>query len=124
VQLAEPPTAAPPPIASVEVGLSFTPLWEGQDAVPIAEIEAAIRDGSHKRALERAALSLASLLESLPGTLAQESPAAKASLLGLDGREYLRFSRLVSLPESAVTERDALFALYMLISAKLKAHAI
>ena len=49
---------------------------------------------------------------------------AKAGLLGLDGREYLRFCRLVLLPESAVSEKDALFALYMLISAKLKASAI
>ena len=49
---------------------------------------------------------------------------AKAGMLGLDGREYLRFSRLVSLPESAVTEKDSLFALYMLISAKLKAQSI
>lgn len=124
IEIAEPRTNAPPPVASPDVGLSFTPLWEGADAVPIAEIEAAIREGAHKRALERAAAALASLLESLPGTLAHESPMAKVGLLGLDGREYLRFSRLVSLPASAVGERDALFALHMLISAKLKAQSI
>ena len=120
-----PATQAPPAqIALPDSGLSFTALWEGADTRSIAEIEDAIRQGSHKRALEQAAGALASLLESLPGTLTSESPMAKASLLGLDGREYLRFCRLVSLPDTAVTERDALFALYMLISAKLKAGSI
>lgn len=122
--IARPSTRVPPPIGLPENGLSFTPLWEGTDAYPVAEIETAIREGAHKRALERAATSLAGLLESLPGTLTTESPMARASLLGLDGREYLRFCRLVAMPESAVSEKDALFALYMLISAKLKAQSI
>lgn len=124
VQIAHPPTAYPPPIASPEVGLSFMPLWEGADALTVGEIEDAIQKGANKRAIQRAATALARLLESLPGTLASESPMAKASLLGLDGREYLRFCRLVTLPESAITERDALFALYMLISAKIKAQLV
>lgn len=124
VQIAHPPTAFPPPIASPEVGLSFTPLWEGADALTVGEIEDAIQKGANKRAIQRAANALARLLESLPGTLASESPMAKAALLGLDGREYLRFCRLVTLPESAISERDALFALYMLVSAKIKAQLI
>jgi signal recognition particle receptor subunit beta len=124
VQIAHPPTALPPPIASPEVGLSFTPLWEGADALTVGEIEDAIQKGANKRAIQRAANALARLLESLPGTLASESPMAKAALLGLDGREYLRFCRLVTLPESAISERDALFALYMLISAKIKAQLV
>ena len=124
VEVAHPPTAIPPPIASPDLGLSFTPLWEGADAHPIVDIEEAIRQGSYKRAVDRSGLALARLLESLPGTIASESPMAKAALLGLDGREYLRFCRLVTMPESAVTDRDALFALYMLISAKLKAQSI
>ena len=124
LEITAPRTNLPPPIVSPDVGLTFTALWEGADVTAIAEIEGAIREGAHKRALEGAAGALASLLESLPGTLAHESPMAKAGLLGLDGREYLRFSRLVSLPESAVTDKDALFALYMLISAKLKAQSI
>jgi signal recognition particle receptor subunit beta len=123
-EVAEPRTHLPPPIVSPDLGLSFTPLWEGVDAMPVADVEAAIRDGSWEKAIEGAARALASLLESLPGTLAQESPMAKAALLGLDGREYLRFCRLVTLPERAVSERDALFALHMLISAKLKAERL
>jgi signal recognition particle receptor subunit beta len=116
---------APAPTVSLpEHDLSFAPLWEGVDAVAVVEIEDAIRQGAHKRALELAAKALAGLLESLPGTLGSESPMAKAALLGLDGREYLRFCRLVTLPERAVTERDALFGLYMLVSAKLKAQGI
>lgn len=123
-EVAEPRTHVPPPVVSPDLGLSFTALWEGMDAVPVADVEAAIRDGAWERAIEGAARALASLLESLPGTLANESPMAKAALLGLDGLEYLRFCRLVTLPERAVSEKDALFALYMLISAKLKAHRL
>jgi signal recognition particle receptor subunit beta len=124
VEVAHPVTNLPPPIVAPDVGLSFTPLWEGADAIPILEIEDAISDNQYKSALDLAARSLASLLESLPGTAANESPMAKAALLGLDGREYLRFVRLVTLPESAVTQKDALFGLYMLVAAKLKAQAI
>jgi signal recognition particle receptor subunit beta len=123
-EVVRPPTAPPPRIALPEDGLTFSALWEGADAMVITEIEDRIRQGAHKRALESAAAALASLLESLPGTLTNESPMAKASLLGLDGREYLRFCRLVMMPENAVGERDALFGLYMLISAKLKAQSI
>lgn len=123
-EVAEPRTNLPPPIVSPELGLTFTALWEGVDAMPIADVEAAIRSGAWEKAIEGAARALASLLESLPGTLANESPMAKAALLGLDGREYLRFCRLVTLPERAVSEKDALFALHMLISAKLKAERL
>jgi hypothetical protein len=45
-------------------------------------------------------------------------------LLGLDGREFLRFCRLASLHPGSTTEKDALFALYMLVSARLKASQI
>ncbi|MDQ3031230.1 MAG: GTPase [Myxococcota bacterium] len=124
VEIAHPPSALPPPIASLDLGLSFTPLWDGADTHPIVEIEDAIRQGANHAAVERAGAALARLLESLPGTLANESPMAKAALLGLDGREYLRFCRLVTMPESVITDRDALFALYMLVSAKLKAQSI
>lgn len=119
-----PPTAIPAPIVAPDVGISFAPLWEGADTQTVVQIEEMIRQGAHKHAIELAARALAGQLESLPGTVANESPMAKASLLGLDGREYLRFCRLVVLPESAVGEKDALFALYMLIGAKLKAQAI
>jgi signal recognition particle receptor subunit beta len=112
------------PLEGPEIGVSFAPLWEGADAQTITEIEDAIRQGAHKRALDLAARALAGLIESLPGTLASENPMAKAALLGLDGREYLRLCRLVTLPERMIGQREALFALYMLISAKLKAQAI
>lgn len=45
---------------------------------------------------------------------------AKALLLGLDGREYLRLSRLAASPEQSITHEDALFSLYVLVAAQLK----
>ena len=65
---------------------------------------------------------LAQLLEQLPSS---DAPAAaKATLLGLEGREYLRLCRLAGKPDAAVTESDALFALYFLVAACIKAQGI
>ena len=44
-----------------------------------------------------------------------------AASLGLDERELLTLSRIAARPDAAVTERDALFALYVLVAAKVKA---
>ncbi len=115
-----PPPAAPP----VDAGqLSFASLWEGSDANAIAEVEAAIRAGDDGEALAAAVAAMVELLGALPGTGGQ-SPMAKAALLGLDGREFLRFCRLAGLHASSVTHHDALFALYMLVSARVKASLI
>lgn len=115
----------PPPELNVPEGvLSFAPLWEGADAVAVAEVENAIRAGEHGRALDLAVRAMVELLDALPGTGEMASPMAKASLLGLDGREFLRFCRLASLHPGSTTSKDALFALYMLVSARLKASQI
>ena len=50
--------------------------------------------------------------------------SARAALLGLDGREFLRLGRLAQKPDADVTEQDALFALYLLVSASVKAERI
>jgi hypothetical protein len=68
--------------------------------------------------------AMVELLGALPGTFETASPMAKAALLGLDGREFLRFCRLASLNPGSATDRDALFALYMLVSARLKASLV
>jgi hypothetical protein len=104
--------------------LSFATLWEGADAAAVADVEQAIRRGAHGEALQRAVDAMVELLEALPGTGGQSSPMAKAALLGLDGREFLRFCRLAGLHPSSATDRDALFALYMLVSARLKASQV
>lgn len=103
-----------------EGALSFATLWEGPDAAAVAEVENAIRSGAHGEALQRAVRAMVELLEALPGTGGQASPMAKAALLGLDGREFLRFCRIAGLHPSSATARDSLFALYMLVSARLK----
>jgi hypothetical protein len=46
---------------------------------------------------------------------------AKAALLGLDGSESLRLARLASAPDAVVSEADSLFALYLLVAARIKA---
>jgi small GTP-binding protein len=110
------PTAGATPSGA----LSFASLWEGTDAAAVADVENAIRDGGYDAALRRAVRTMVELLDALPGTGEGGSPMAKAALLGLDGREFLRFCRLAGLHEGTATERDALFALYMLVSARLK----
>jgi len=122
--LSEADSKPPPEPAIPEGALSFSTLWEGPDAAAVAEVENAIRAGTHGEALELAVRAMVDLLEALPGTGGQASPMAKAGLLGLDGREFLRFCRLASLHPSSATERDALFALYVLVSARLKASQI
>ncbi|MCA9609560.1 MAG: GTPase [Myxococcales bacterium] len=124
----EPPATLeepPPPIPAVpEHALSFASLWEGADAEAVRAVEDRIRRGDHGEALRLAVAEMVELLDTLPGTGNQASPMAKAALLGLDGREFLRFCRLAGLHEGAATERDALFALYLLVSARLKASLV
>jgi hypothetical protein len=57
-------------------------------------------------------------------SFADPAPGARALLLGLDGRDILRLGKLAGLPEGQVTERDALFALHLLVSAMLKAEEL
>lgn len=111
------------PIAMPSAGLSFASLWEGADAAPIMNVESAIADGEFGAALREAVGAMVELLEALPGT-GDASPMSKAALLGLDGREFLRFLRLAGLHPTSVTHHDALFALYMLVSARVKATLI
>lgn len=116
----EPP---PPPIALPQGVLSFASMWEGADAATIAKVEDWIRDGEFGEALAASVAAMVELLGTLPGT-GEPSPMAKAALLGLDGREFLRFMRLAGLHASSVSREDALFALYMLVSARVKASLI
>jgi len=115
----------PPPAVHLPKGArSFATLWEGADAIAVLEVENAIRKGEHGRALDLAVRAMVELLDALPGTGESASPMSKAALLGLDGREFLRFCRLASLHPGSTTDKDALFALYMLVAARLKASQI
>ena len=127
-KLTEPPPAPPATNAQAEpmedFGMSFAPFWDEQDASDVVTVEAAIRQRQYSNALQVAATALIKLLDALPGAASTEGHMAKATLLGLDGREYLRLCRLAGQPEGSIGELDALFALHLLVSARVKFLAI
>ncbi len=124
---ARPSPAPPPPAPSVTAGaaagrsLSFTRLFPG-GAPSVGEVEQAIREGRHGAAVKAAALGVAEVLGGLE--IEERSDSARAALVGLDGRDYLRLLRLSRLPEGMGSEADALFALHVLVAARLKADGI
>ncbi|MDD9941546.1 MAG: GTPase [Myxococcales bacterium] len=101
--------------------LSFAELVPVGQAEVVGEIERCIREGRNPHAVQLAASGLSDLLSALPGPHDATASVYKGALLGLDGREYLRLCRLEAAPPEAVSRRDALFALHVLISAHLKA---
>ena len=122
-----PPAAAPPQTSGVTVpapaaSLTFARLWPEERAHAVREIEALIAGGEHAAAVRATTVLLAELLESLPGP--SGGAGTKAALLGLDGREYLRVCRLATMPPEVLVETDALLALHVLVSARLKASAV
>jgi signal recognition particle receptor subunit beta len=102
-------------------GISFTRLF-ASGAPGLAETEHAICERTYGVAVRTAAQAVADLLHSLP--VDESRAAARAALLGLDGKEFLRLGRLAQKPDAALGEPDALFALYVLVSATLKAERI
>jgi signal recognition particle receptor subunit beta len=117
--------AADEPPAPVDRGrldaVSFTRLFPGGGA-GVAETEHAICERTYGVAVRVAAEAVADLLHALP--IDETRAASRAALLGLDGKEFLRLGRLAQKPDAALTEQDALFALYVLVSATLKAERI
>ncbi len=126
---ARPPPRAPPaptPASAPAVApdarpLSFTRLFPG-GAASVAEVEQAIREGRHSAAVKAAAQGVADVLGGLE--IEERSDSARAALVGMDGRDYLRLLRLSRLPEGMGSEADALFALHVLVAARLKADGI
>ena len=98
--------------------LSFAALWD--DNSEITKIEEDIAGGYFAEAVYRATGQVSQVLDNLLGAHSPETSATRAQLLGLDGHEYLELRRLGSRPASTITQRDALFALYVLIAAHLK----
>jgi signal recognition particle receptor subunit beta len=103
------------------VELSFARLFPG-NAASIADVELAIRERTFGTAVRAAAQAVSELLEVLPAY--ETAPRTRAALLGLDGQEYLRLCRLAGKPDAGLTEQDALFALYLLIAARVKSDRI
>jgi signal recognition particle receptor subunit beta len=116
--------SAPPPAprdpARLEP-LSFAHLVDGRAEV-VQAAEHAIRERTYGVAVRAVAHAIAEVLGGF--AVDEQAPAARATLLGLDGREYLRLCRLAAKPDAAVTERDALFALYLLVGTLVKAERI
>ncbi len=104
------------------VGVSFARLFEGAAGAPILRTEQAIAERTFGAAVRAAAQAVADILAALP--VDETRAAARAGLLGLDGREFLRLGRLARKPDAMVTEQDALFALYVLVAASVKAERI
>jgi mutual gliding-motility protein MglA len=119
------PPAASPPAAGRERGplqeLSLAHLFPDRGA-RVAEVELLVRERAYGPAVRRAAEGISDVLAGLAVT--EQGAAARAALLGLDGREYLRLGSLAARPDAQAEERDALFALYLLVSAMLKAERI
>jgi signal recognition particle receptor subunit beta len=104
------------------VGVSFARLVEGAAGSAIARTEHAVLERTYGAAVRAAAQAVADVLEALP--VDETRAAARAARLGLDGREFLRLGRLAQKPDAMVTEQDALFALYVLVAASVKAERI
>jgi signal recognition particle receptor subunit beta len=100
-------------------GVSFSALWEASQRAPVDLIESCISQKRYHDAVHHAASALANLLTELP-VPADFETGARALLLGLYGREYLRLCRLASQPKETIRRRDALFALYFVIAARIK----
>ncbi len=100
--------------------LSFSALWEDDESELLSRVEEDIIAGYFAEAVYRAAGGVSDILDHLLGPHSAEGSATRAQLLGLNGHEYLELRRLGSRPASTITQRDALFALYVLISAHIK----
>jgi mutual gliding-motility protein MglA len=113
--------AAAPKDRAQLVGLSFARLFPSH-GMAVAEVELEIRERAFGPAVRRAGEAVADILRALP--VDERAPSARAALLGLDGREFLRLGKLAAKPDVAMTEQDALFALYVLVAAMVKAERI
>jgi signal recognition particle receptor subunit beta len=116
-----PAVVLPRPDRGARLDLSFARLFPGA-GTEVADVEMAIRDRTYGLAVRTAAQAVAELLQSLP--VSDEAPTARAALLGLDGAEYLKLCRLAGKPDQGLGEREALFALYLLVAARVKVERI
>jgi signal recognition particle receptor subunit beta len=115
---------APPPPGGDPgqlLGVSFARLFPGRGDA-LEAVEHGIRERTFGVAVRTAAQAIADLLAALP--VDEKTAAARAALLGLDGKEFLRLGRIAARPDAAVAEPDALFALYLLVAAMVKADRI
>ena len=120
-QHAESRPATMPPTGGA---VSFATLFGDSSLAEVLTVEQAIVQQLYAQAVNVAANAVANLLDALPGVPSGDGRGIRAMLLGLDGREYLKLSRLASLPEEGIEEKHAVFALYLLVSARVKAKSL
>jgi signal recognition particle receptor subunit beta len=104
--------------------VSFATFFGDGTIAEVLTVEQAIVQRLYAQAVNVAANAVANLLDALPGVASGDGRGIRAILLGLDGRDYLKLSRLASLPEEAIEEKHALFALHLLVSARVKAQSL
>ncbi len=114
----------PPTMPPDDGAVSFGALFGDTSLAEVLTVEQAIVQRLYAQAVNIAANAVANLLDALPGVPSGDGRGIRAMLLGLDGREYLKLSRLASLPEEAIEEKHALFAIYLLVSARVKARSL
>ena len=98
--------------------LTFAALWD--DGSEIRNIEQSIATGHFAEAVYRSAGGVSLILDRILGPNSAEGSGVRAQLLGLDGQEYLQLRTLASRPASAISQYEALFALYVLVAARIK----
>jgi hypothetical protein len=98
--------------------LTFSALWDDENE--IHSIEQSIATGHFAEAVYRCAGEVSAILDNILGPHSAEGSAVRAQLLGIDGHEYLQLRNMAGRPASTLTQLDALFALYMLVSARIK----
>ncbi|MDF1562911.1 MAG: GTPase domain-containing protein [Deltaproteobacteria bacterium] len=118
------PEAATEDRGSMTPGVSFASCFEGPTRDVVQVLEAHIIEKRWAPAVRLAAQLVHEILEGLPGATEADGPTARAVALGLDGREFLRLSRLASTPDEAVQQADALFALHQVVAARLKVRSL
>ncbi|HEU5077220.1 MAG TPA: GTPase domain-containing protein [Polyangiaceae bacterium] len=107
-------------------GASFQVLWPEHERAQIVDIESAIRDGRFAEAVRLADELVSRTLAGVASALgsandAPRDPALVVCLLGLEGRRYLEFRRLVKDARNGgeLTEVEALTAFGFAIEARL-----
>jgi mutual gliding-motility protein MglA len=114
-QLSAAAEAAAPAERGAPAPASFSRLFPG-DGAAITAAEHAVGRRAFGEAVRIAAAAVAAVLSGRPS-----GDGRAPATLGLEQRELLALSRLAAKADAAVTEQDALFALYVLVAAKVKA---
>ncbi len=91
------PTAPPMTGNASDPSFSFSPLWPSADRPSALAIEQAMADGRDREAMQLIWQALEAKIASVGEGLPDQSPVNIVSLLGLDGRQYLKIAKVARL---------------------------